>query len=536
MPAPVGLVGDVVLPAPQKTWQAVRELAGGVAQLLPQSFSLVAGTALGLPPTVADGLSGDVPLVGALLVDEAGTLGFVLGLHVRSGGELVAQLTTGSDARFEPRPDGDTGLTVLERRAGSATSQLSLAVYHNRLLLAPSPAFLRQGASYVVRTVAAKAPPAGSLVLSVPREALRGPVVRLVREHWKGYSAALEDADREARAARGGRAPDYAEPEVALSGAGKLIDEVVAVLESSSAARLVVEPTAQRLDVRATLTPEDSGSARQLVQGMTVGSLEPLGALPRGTLIGGLHRSDGAGRLETARALGAWLTRLLGPRLAPAPAQELPRVLEDLAKGRGDVLTLGLGVGEGSALVVRGDAGDGKALDAGLRGLFKLLDTPAFAEPIERHVGKARFAVGSAQLPGVQGPVLRAKITLAPTKERLARDPTTKPHPIELVWATRPPLLALVLAQKPAPAMAATLTPEPAQQLASEAASQAAFQRFGAEVGFALFVRLQGLGLAGAEAPPALLAGGRASDEAWWRLELPDVAVRAAIRVLAQRQ
>src|SRR5579859_2189260 len=82
-PAPDGLLGDLVVPHPDRTWEEARATIGG-GPLVPASAAVFIGDMLGLPVAALDQLDLVVPMVGAL-ADQGEDVAVVVGLHLKDG-------------------------------------------------------------------------------------------------------------------------------------------------------------------------------------------------------------------------------------------------------------------------------------------------------------------------------------------------------------------------------------------------------------------------------------------------------------------
>src|ERR1044071_7524962 len=94
VPAPAGLVAEIIVAHPDRTWDTVRAKLRATTALIPSSPAVFLGGALGLPLGVLEQLDFNIPILGAI-VEEGGTL-FALGaIHVKDG-QRVIQLMTSS--------------------------------------------------------------------------------------------------------------------------------------------------------------------------------------------------------------------------------------------------------------------------------------------------------------------------------------------------------------------------------------------------------------------------------------------------------
>src|SRR5262245_8254954 len=89
---PDGLVSELTIAHPDRTWEAVRS---GLGAGLPASGAICLGGALGLPVTALEQLDLNIPLVGAVVL--AGEGADVVGaIHVKDGSRFVYLLASGA--------------------------------------------------------------------------------------------------------------------------------------------------------------------------------------------------------------------------------------------------------------------------------------------------------------------------------------------------------------------------------------------------------------------------------------------------------
>ncbi|MCA9647258.1 MAG: hypothetical protein KC492_41500, partial [Myxococcales bacterium] len=370
VPAPESLVADVFIAQPEPTWKELRGLAGAGAALLPANYPVLVTTLTGLPPTASSSIDAGLPVVGALVDVGEGDPGLVLAVHLRSGRELIAAVTKGADARFEMKRNDETQISMLTPRNPGNAQPLGMGVLGNYLLVGNVPAALDKAGPYVVRTLSKQAAPKEPIVALASEKALAGPVSKRIKAAWKKRREQLQEMDLQARKARGGRAPDFGDPAAALLGIESAVDDLVAIVEGSQQAKLIVTPGDRHLEAELQITPKPSGEAKQLVSDMPTGDLSLLKALPRGTSLALLTQSSAAGRLESAKATEETFAKLLDSRLSDADRKRLQAVLTELANGRGNQLALGLGRASGSdelALLIAADVSDKGQLEKGIR-------------------------------------------------------------------------------------------------------------------------------------------------------------------------
>lgn len=545
VPAPDGIVAELFLKRPDDTWSALRGLAGGRAAILPASFQMLVGTLAGLPAAAASTIDANVAAVGVLVDAGGGTEpSLVLGVHVRSGGELVARVADGSKASYD-KSAGEQGLTVLTAKAGKAPEDIHLGVVGNYLLISRDAAALKKAGPYVARTLpdrVEKQP--APLTLRADEKALSGPIAKGVRGYWKRTRAKL-DALREKARDEKGRDADFADPAAAMKGLDAGVEALVKVLESSERAVVELEPTSTRLELRAELDPKDSGAAKDLISGMEVGDLAPLLALPASTAVAITSRSKALD--EPGAATSAALSALFGDRLPDADEKRLNETLASLAKGRGSHLSYGLLAGKLTSIVLRGKVRDEKAFGEGADGAFQLLKLKAFSEPLGQYAGDFTTKPSTVTVPGLDGKVKRVEVTVKPPTPTSDAAPTQggkpakKPEPkkFEFLWQVSDGMVYGAVSTEAEAALLSVAGKQQGQKtLADVAPVAAAAKRVGSDAGFALLLDPLKIGLSALGLPassPMLVAVGRRDGLGWVRVDASKQAVQLIIRQLSAR-
>ena len=98
VPAPAGLVAEIIVAHPDRTWDTVRAKLRATTALVPSSPAVFLGGALGLPLGLLEQLDFNIPIVGAI-VEEGGVLAGLGAIHVKDG-QRVVQIMTSSTPRF----------------------------------------------------------------------------------------------------------------------------------------------------------------------------------------------------------------------------------------------------------------------------------------------------------------------------------------------------------------------------------------------------------------------------------------------------
>lgn len=383
-PAPASLIAELSLGNPKETWQKARLLGGDYAQALPSSLPVLLAASLSLPPAAAGSLDESVPVVGVLLSrPDSAEPDIVIGMHVLSGAELVASLTLGDGAKFR-RMDVGPRVVRLVSAPGAAEFNGALGVSGNYLLLATQPSALNDAARFVAEGVSKRARTEPGLTLRATESSLTGALSRRLREGWQARRAALSARDRQERDAKG-RAPDFADPQVLLTGVDNTIESWLTVLESSREVSLSLTPESDRLSAELRLTPSQDGAAALLSRELVVGSAAPLLQLPSNTAAALLMRGEppheGAGP-------GGSVAQLFGERLNAGQTKQLTQAFDAFAKARHGATVFGFVPGAAPALLITCELSQGSEFTAAFADVLALLQLPPVNGLVAGTLGK----------------------------------------------------------------------------------------------------------------------------------------------------
>lgn len=514
---PSSLVAELSLGNPKETWRRLRVLGGDRAQALPSSLPVLLATSLSLPPAAAGGLDEALPMVGVILSRaERAEPDVVLGMHVVSGAELVASLTLGDGAKFR-RVELGARVVRLVSAPGAPEFDGALGVSGNYLLLSTNVDALKDAARFVAEKVSKRARSEPGLTLSAGQSVLGGLLARRLREAWHAERARLSAQDLAARAEKG-RAPDFADPAVLLSGADGTVESWLSVLESSRELSLSLSPEPDRLRAELRLTPAEEGSARALHRDLVVGSTAPLLELPADARAGLLLRGD-------ARAgeggLGAGLASLFGDRLSAAQATRLSGALDAFAKSRRGATVVGLVPAPAPALVVRCELSDAASFSQSLSDLLALIELPAVSGWLSATLGRP-----SVERTKTRAGAERAKLRFA----RAGSEALTLPKSLSVTWQPRGDVGVIVVSPE------ANLEPSAFDQGAT-LASRAWLARDPAappeQTALALYLDARLLAPGGPDEAPLWLNFGRKGDQTAFSLDLSAPALSALARRFA---
>jgi hypothetical protein len=448
---------------------------------LPTSLALAIATALFDSPLSA-GLVDEVSPVALAVVDGAdkGT-GLVGAVHLTSGRELVAVLTTGADAKFVAKQDPEHGVTLI--RASAGEPRLAMAVIADYAIFGPSEALIVSAGSFLARSVAPAIGAGPTLELVAPKESLSGPLSEAARATFGALRERLVVADAAGRRDHGGRAPDFGDPSAVIASVSGLGDGMIAVLGSASEARVTATFSEGTPLVRVELSPDAMGAARDLTRTLPVGSLEPLLTLPDWVDAVLFNRSGESGG---GPALADRLDGILGSRLAPSEREKTLGFVNGIARGVGQVQAVGLFGAQDTGLFVLGPSGDGAELRRAVLSLPDVARARAIADPLQTFVGRATFT----RVKSKSGTDHVARVLLHGSPSPAGKGAASNPD-ISVVASSSGERVAVVAAKGDAAAkLGELLAPDTGRTLAADTVIARAVARAGVEADGALCLRV----------------------------------------------
>lgn len=521
VPAPAALLAEISVGNPKDTWQRLRLLGGDLAQALPSSLPVLLATSLSLPPSAAGNLDETLPMVGALLSRTAAAEpDVVLGMHVRSGAELVASLTLGDAAKFRRLELGERLVRLLPA-PGAPELNGALGVSGNYLLLATRVEALSEAGRFVAEGVSRRARSEPGLTLRAGDKVLAGPASKALRDAWSAKRALLEARERAQREAKG-RAPDFADPAVLLGGVDNIVESLLAVLESSRELSFELLPESDRLRAELSLLPAAEGAAALLARELVAGSLAPLLQLPAATHAAISIRGEPSPSREDAQRLGPALAQLFGERLRPEQTERLLGAFQAFGESRRGAGVVGLISAPSPALLVISELSAADTFSSSLADVLGLLELSPISNWLEATAGKPSLLLGKPE-----GSLRRARVRF----QRGVKGASV-PLPSELfvVWEAKDGLAHVVISAEP------KLTLEALAGLPRLSESEwlaRSRERLGEHAAIGVFADARLVAPGAAEPAPLLLVFGKRAERINVSLDLAPPALRALSGLLA---
>lgn len=441
---PAEVLLELQVPRPSESWSALQALLGSPVTFLPKAPELALGGWLALAPLVSSSLDLRAPLVAVALAGAEPAL--LIGVHLQSGPEFIAQLTTGNAPTHRLQREG--GLAILT--ALKSPEAWPLAVQGDALLIGPRTGLLRAG-SYVARGLLRKASADGPITALLPGESLRNLAVPALRALWQQRQGALEEAKRRAEREHG-RPADFADPSALLSGLGQGVEAAFSVLASAEKATVQLTLDPDGLELLARLWPlPGGGAAEQWAQSLPIGPTTTLGALPARTIFGVLLRRSPD---PATHDLAGRVTGLIGVHTAAADDRGLADALGALDSGRGNVQAFG--VLDDLSLVWRGEVADPVLMRRGLKNTLAAFTKKPLVEPLSAFLGRPALTQTTSRVENLEVSADRALFRLTATAPGKA--PSTRQ--LELLSLVESSRFLLVATSGTPPALAEALSAE----------------------------------------------------------------------------
>ncbi len=525
VPAPPGLLAEVVLATPDATWKSVQGTIGGLLALTAPTFAGMLGATAGAP-----GLSGPVEAgAPAYVVVGDGASGLHWAVALRAN-EAAALSWAGADAgTFVRSATDEEQMKIFEpvRPDGCAVG----VAPGNFLVVASSRADLVALGPYAFRTLPTRPLPKDPARIAFTHDGV-AKLVALGASEWSTTKSDLLAKDEEQRQAHGGRAPDHGDPKALVAAVDRWIGGWLDAGRDARSGELVLEAlegSERALGLELLLTANGpTGPAASLVNAMHPGEVRALEAAPGGAFVALEVRSDTAERAQTADDLGAGSEAVL--RLGAAERKDLTADLAAWAGARGDELVLGFDLTPSRAFFLRTTVPDEARATKAFDGLVHRADTGSLRDLVRGALDIATLQTAPVTAPGVGSGTLVTVTRRAPKPAGDAGAAGSMLPPKLGVFYTAQRGELVATAAEDAPAAAAALLGG-GKRLGDDARVKEALGRVHGR-GVVVGVARPLLASAAPRSDAAIFAVGRDGDRAMLRLEATGTILRELMRRL----
>ncbi len=518
VPEPAGVMGEVVVPAPDATWKAVQAAVGGPLSLLSPTFGGVVGSVLG-ESALAELVDGGQPAYVVLSSGvDGGAPHAVVAMHLRDPARARDALLEREDA---PRTAGgsEQGIEVLEAKGQPGAGVVGLA-RGGFVLVASSREELGRFGPYAYRTLPTLPLPKSAVAGHASRAALSGPLRAWLAREWDDERTSLLAQDERARRAHQGREPDFGDPKQVVAGLDGLAKRWVDALGDADAADLTADVRPDGIGAEVDFTVSHDGPARALLSSVHTGDTAALAGCSADAIACVAWHTDAKERQETARELAGAVRATLGARLPAADGEALGALFAAQAHARGDWSAVSLSWGASHGVALRTATSDDAAAARWPRDLLAFARRPASAKLLRGAADVTRIEAAAhdfgAAGKGETWRVVTAAVAGSPVQGTLGH----------VTWASKPGEL-FVGAGDDSNALVASAA-APLHALGDDAKAKAALARLGGNASFAVVARPLRASLS-PRSDVGLLAFGKRGDDGVVWLDVAGVLLRQLV-------
>ena len=517
VPAPEGLVADVVVRGPDALWGRLRQGVAGPLARLPQSIGGAFAAAGNLDLTLAGEVDGSAPAY-AVVAHPGATFGWAAAMKVRDIEHARTALLGGKAPRFVGRTTGG-GLTVLGSAPGGASTPGYLLALSplGYLVVAGSEGDLVTLSPYATRTLPARPPSAHALLVSAPHGALSGAIHDELLYAVADMHASASMLDAMFRKQQPGKAPELGDPGQVIRALDEVARQKVAVLADLDRAELSLDATDDEVDLELSLTPGTGVSAKSFA-GLPTGAAAPMLSLSAETEAAVLFLDDPSSIRDTAKTIEEATASALKPKLSAKEAAALHDAMSRWTGARGPWLTAGVELEGGPALTIRTPTSDPDSAMQAVTHMVDLAHLPAFHKMLE-----ARFAVQ-----GVSTATAAATGVGSTSIATFRRAGAAADAELAIAWATTGEILHVAAAETSARALRASK--DPTRLLGADARLSTKLGTLRDRAAFVFAERLAFTQDPGAPRSSMVLGVGRDKANGWAMLEVDDAILREALR------
>ena len=391
-PMPDRLVAEFTLRNPKEAWGAFRSGIGGTVNLLADSPAQVIANAVGVDPGISAALLQDAPIVGLVSSTEGHDPLVVLAVELGNVGKVLSDAgAPPSSGALVPLSSKGAGMRVAIAKRGYLIVGIGAGATDDELQRL-SPYLLTKVAVDARRPVVL----AGSIanrrtetgLWITGRDALMVEGKRNVELNVSAAKTALEDADKRQREAKGGRAPDFGDPEALIAKLVEGKDTLIKLVDQLAQVNAFVGSRDGEFVVDVELDPKPGSEFETTVKTSKTCAADAIGDEPQQSVVAYLVCESESDRKKSADAQVALVANVLGNR-----GGEEKKIIQVLAKtwadARGDRLTASLTLtGEdGRSFRIISPLGRVESADAARAALRDLWKRPLVSDALHAKFG-----------------------------------------------------------------------------------------------------------------------------------------------------
>lgn len=365
--APVGLVAEAIVVAPDATWRKAQATIGGVVLLAPPTFGGIVA-AIARVPALASVVDGGSPAYGV-----SSNRAWVIATRAISAQRARSTLLAGTDAlAFDSRAGS------LDVFRSSAQKPAFVALAGSYVLVGSDRDAITTLGPYAYRTLPTRPLPQGAVFATMNDAGLSGPIRDFTTARIDALRKFLVDKDDEARGAHG-RVADLADPKAFVA----LIDAVATryanAVTSMKRVDLALDVDDEGATAKLTLVPKD-GDAKTFVESFEGAGTAPLAATSADALATLFWRSGEAERDDAAKAGAEFIARALGARVPADDEAKIGESLTRIARARAGWSTVSVFGGASAGIVARFPASDASAITSAIEADVAIAARPSWAK------------------------------------------------------------------------------------------------------------------------------------------------------------
>jgi hypothetical protein len=398
VPAPDGLMADLVARGPDALWGRLQQGVGGPLAHLPATAGGVLAATAKLDLTLAGEVDGAAPAYG-VVAHPGAALGWLAAIRLRDLDHAHAALLEGKKPHFVGHEVAD-GVVVLAAAPGETPPKYTVALSPlGYLLIAGSEVDLATLAPYATRTLPTRPPSAHALVVSATHAAVAGAIHDELSRLVASLRTAASALDAAQRAQHGGKAPDFGDPAAIIERVDAFAQAKLAILADLDHVELSLDAGDDDVDVELRLAP-GTGPSSAMFRGYTTGNASPLLSLSLQTEAALLLRDDPGTRADEMKSAEEGTVAVFRRTLTGKDTSAIHEAFTTWAGARGPWLTVGAELGGAPAVTLRTPTNDPDHAMAAVTDFIALTQRTAFRQILEARFGVQGVSMATAAAPG----------------------------------------------------------------------------------------------------------------------------------------